>query len=101
MYSVEEETTPAEWTSDAEVLSLPRWTTFSEIQFREMLPIKETRGRPKKENERSEYQDRGGHFFEYLIKPDTPTVLVNYLKRLQIFVKLTTVKLIQEKPTEE
>ena len=45
--------------------------------------------RNPKGKERSEYQDRGGHFFEYLIKPDTPRVLVNYLKRLQIFETLT------------
>ena len=62
------------------------------MQFHEIPEKIETRGRPKKQKERSEYQDRGGSLFEYLTHESIPTVIINYLKRLQIFDKLTNEK---------
>ena len=54
---------------------LPTWSLFTELSF---SPYQKYDGN----------KDRGGDFFPYLTIPNTPKVLVDYLKRFQIFDSL-------------
>ena len=69
------DTTPAEYFYEDDGSKLPDWSMFDEIRF----------------NEYTNYDgnnDRGGSFFRYLIKPDAPKMIIEYLNRLQIFDSL-------------
>lgn len=66
---------PPEYFYEKGSMKLPEWSLFSAISIE---PVKQ-----KKTN------DRGGKFFPYVTTEDVPQVLIDYLKRLQIFDKLT------------
>lgn len=67
---------------------LPEWSLFSAIEF---LPI-DHRSKVNNDNGRRKkvYADRGGSFFKYLLTDDVPSIVKEYLKRLQIFDTLLT-----------
>ena len=68
------DSTPPEYYYDEQSMQMPPWSLFSAIKFE---PVKNTKS----------YNDRGGNFFKY-VTHNLPSIVVEYLKRLQIFDKL-------------
>ncbi|MBQ8206642.1 MAG: hypothetical protein IJZ77_04190 [Bacilli bacterium] len=65
-----------EYISNPEINEIPEWSYFTAIGF------------SKQTKDELGNNDRGGHFFKYLVENITPG-LAKYLKRLQIFESLT------------
>ena len=68
------DSTPPEYFYDRQSMQMPAWSLFSAIKFE---PIKKVKSN----------NDRGGNFFKY-VTDNLPSIVVEYLKRLQIFDKL-------------
>ena len=69
------DTTPPEYFYQKGVDDVPEWSLFSELIFVKSKDVKSN-------------NDRGGHFFQYLINDKCPARVVEYLQRLQIFNSL-------------
>ncbi len=78
------DTTPPEYLYEDGGSKLPDWSLFDEIRFSE---LKNYEGN----------NDRGGSFFRYLIKPECPKKIIEYLNRLQIFDTLTETHTVKTK----
>ena len=59
-------------TSGQAYVEVPDWSMFNAIRIHKNKRVQA-------------YNDRGGNFFNYLVKSDINNQLKNYLKRLQVF----------------
>ena len=78
------DTTPPEYFYEEGGSKLPDWSMFDVLQFSTYKKY-------------DVINDRGGSFFKYLIKPNVPKKIVEYLNRLQIFDTLVNEKNKQRK----
>lgn len=76
---------------------LPNWSLFSEIRFGPFVEGDPNKNKRRKQNKNDKepsgtYEDKGGHFFTYLVTENVPKIIKDYLIKLQIFETLLNEK---------